>query len=90
MIDGPEPVVYHLATHSLLLALPAVVPAFLLVGIIMVIVVRDRRLGDDDDDLTNDDEPSDPPAGDGTGSVAPEPTENTTGDEADDPDHGAR
>ncbi|SIR99586.1 hypothetical protein [Williamsia sterculiae] len=45
-----------LATHSLLLALPAVVPAFLLVGIIVVIAVRDRRRhGDCDDDTDEDD-----------------------------------
>ncbi|GAA1908103.1 MAG: hypothetical protein INR72_07300 [Williamsia herbipolensis] len=37
-----------LATHSLLLALPAFVPAVLLVGVIVTVAVRDRRRGDDD------------------------------------------
>ncbi|WP_045821594.1 hypothetical protein [Williamsia herbipolensis] len=38
-----------LASHSLLLALPAFVPAVLLVGVIVFIAVRDRRRGDDED-----------------------------------------
>lgn len=37
-----------LATHSLLLALPAFVPAVVLVGVIVTVAVRDRRRGDDD------------------------------------------
>ena len=44
-----------LASHSLLLALPAFVPAVLLVGVIVVIAVRDRRRGDDPDDLDHTD-----------------------------------
>ncbi|GAA2056774.1 hypothetical protein [Williamsia deligens] len=39
-----------LASHSLLLALPAFVPAVLLVGVIVAIAVRDRRRGDDEGD----------------------------------------
>ena len=39
-----------LATHSLLLALPALVPAVLLVGVIVTVAVRDRRRGGDDDE----------------------------------------
>ncbi|MEH3154062.1 MAG: hypothetical protein PGN29_01485 [Gordonia paraffinivorans] len=35
------------ASHSLLLALPAFVPAVLLVGVIVTVAVRDRRRGDD-------------------------------------------
>jgi hypothetical protein len=39
-----------LATHSLLLALPAFVPAVLLVGVIVAVAVRDRRRDDDGDE----------------------------------------
>ncbi|MFC3962055.1 hypothetical protein [Nocardia jiangsuensis] len=37
-----------LADHSILLAIPAFLPAFALVGVVVFIAVRDRRAGDDD------------------------------------------
>ena len=46
-----------LASHSLLLALPAFVPAVLLVGVIVFIAVRDRRRGDDADPDPDSPEP---------------------------------
>lgn len=36
-----------LADHSVLLAVPAFLPAFLIAGVVIVIAVRDRRRGDD-------------------------------------------
>ena len=45
-----DPGVHHLATHPLVLALPAVIPAFLVVGVIVAIAIIDRRRGDDEDD----------------------------------------
>ncbi|MGU3293085.1 hypothetical protein [Williamsia sp. M5A3_1d] len=56
-----------LASHSLLLALPAFVPAVLLVGVIVFVAVRDRRRGDDEDD--------DPDAAAGTDSADTDPAE---------------
>lgn len=35
-----------LADHSILLAVPAFLPAFLIAGVVIVIAVRDRRRGD--------------------------------------------
>ncbi|MGW6036383.1 hypothetical protein [Gordonia terrae] len=76
--------VHHLATHPLVLALPAVIPAFLLVGVIVTIAILDRRRGDEDEDEDEDD-------GDaaGTGGVDhstdPDPTAPPTRNEADDP-----
>ncbi|WP_068271795.1 hypothetical protein [Aldersonia kunmingensis] len=43
-----------LATHSVILALPALIPALLVVGVVVVIAVRDRRRGDDDPADEND------------------------------------
>ncbi|MFT4201266.1 hypothetical protein [Gordonia sp. (in: high G+C Gram-positive bacteria)] len=40
----------YLADHSVVLALPAFVPAFIVVGVIVAMVVRDRRRGDDEHD----------------------------------------
>ncbi|MFT3899278.1 MAG: hypothetical protein QM728_03410 [Gordonia sp. (in: high G+C Gram-positive bacteria)] len=40
----------YLADHPLITAVPAFLPAFIVVGIIVALVVRDRRRGDDDDD----------------------------------------
>lgn len=74
------PAVHHLATHPLVLALPAVIPAFLLVGVIVTIVVLDRRRGDDEDQTEGGTE--------GTGAehtTRPDPTATTTRNEADDP-----
>ncbi|MEV0359834.1 hypothetical protein AB0H71_27640 [Nocardia sp. NPDC050697] len=43
-----------LADHSLLLAIPAFLPAFALVGVVVFIAVRDRRAGDDDTESTEE------------------------------------
>lgn len=45
-----------LADHSILLAIPAFLPAFLIAGVVLVIAVRDRRNGAD--------EPAPPPDAD--------------------------
>ncbi|MBM7417208.1 MULTISPECIES: hypothetical protein [Nocardiaceae] len=39
----PDPNVIYLADHSVVLALPAVIPALLIALVVIVIVVRDRR-----------------------------------------------
>lgn len=39
-----------LADHSILLAIPAFAPAFVVVGVVIWIVMRDRRRGDDDEE----------------------------------------
>jgi hypothetical protein len=38
-----------LADHSILLAIPAFAPAFVVVGVVIWIVMRDRRRGEDED-----------------------------------------
>lgn len=46
--------VSYLAHHSLLLALPALAPAFVVAGVVVYISVRDRRRGEtqsSDDEL---------------------------------------
>lgn len=48
MTDRSDGVVL-LADHSILLAVPAFLPAFLIAGVVVVIAVRDRRGGDDED-----------------------------------------
>ena len=40
----------HLADHTLLLALPALVPALIVAGVVLFVVLRDRRTPDDDTD----------------------------------------
>ena len=74
--------VHHLATHPLVLALPAVIPAFLLVGVIVTIAILDRRRGDEGEDEDDGDAA-------GTGGVDhstdPDPTAPPTRNEADDP-----
>lgn len=45
MTDRYDEVVI-LADHSVLLAIPAFLPAFLIAGVVLVIAVRDRRGGD--------------------------------------------
>ncbi|WP_238422552.1 hypothetical protein [Gordonia sp. 'Campus'] len=79
---SPEPSVVELATHPLILALPAVIPAFLLVGVIVVIAIADRRRGDDEDDdedaAEDRDETPDP--------AAASTTDPSIRDEADDPE----
>ncbi len=46
-----------LADHTLLLALPAFIPAVLVVGVVLFVAMRDRRRPDDDaDDEPHDDE----------------------------------
>ncbi|MHC3002678.1 hypothetical protein [Gordonia metallireducens] len=74
---GPDVVVHHLATHPLILALPAVIPAFILVGVIVAIAIHDRRRGDDEDTLDSE-SPTDP-----------DHTVPPTRNEADDPDREA-
>lgn len=37
----------YLADHTLLLALPALIPAVIVAGVVLFIAVRDRRQGDD-------------------------------------------
>ncbi|MBM7276248.1 hypothetical protein JTZ10_00620 [Gordonia rubripertincta] len=71
------PVVLHLATHPLILALPAVIPAFILVGVIIAIAIHDRRRGDDED------------SPDSAGPTDPDHTVPPTRNEADDPDREA-
>lgn len=39
----PAENVIYLADHSVVLALPALVPAFVIVGVVLFVVVRDRR-----------------------------------------------
>ncbi|WP_067656269.1 hypothetical protein [Nocardia harenae] len=45
-----------LADHSILLAIPAFLPAFALVGVVVFIAVRDRRAGDDESESTEENE----------------------------------
>lgn len=49
--------VEYVADHSALLALPAFAPALLVAGVIVVMVIRDRRKPDDpEDDADSTDE----------------------------------
>ncbi|MET8652286.1 MULTISPECIES: hypothetical protein [Nocardia] len=57
MIAG-EDHVDVLADHSVLLAIPAFLPALLVVGVVVFIAVRDRR-GDHDDERPDDAEDRD-------------------------------
>lgn len=59
-MTAPPDVIY-LADHTLLLALPALIPAVIVAGVVLFIAVRDRRQGDDGsvDDGSVDDEPTD-------------------------------
>jgi len=43
-----SPDVIYLADHTLLLALPALIPAVIVAGVVLFVAVRDRRRGDDD------------------------------------------
>lgn len=45
-MSAPPDVIY-LADHALLLALPALIPAVIVAGVVLFIAVRDRRQGDD-------------------------------------------
>ncbi|WP_027506371.1 hypothetical protein [Rhodococcus sp. UNC23MFCrub1.1] len=47
----PDPNVIYLADHSVVLALPAVIPAVLIALVVIVIVVRDRRAERAENDL---------------------------------------
>ena len=40
----------HLADHPLLFAVPVLVPTFVVVALVVLVVVRDRRQGGDDGD----------------------------------------
>ena len=42
-----EPTSLYLADHSVLLAIPAFAPAFVVAGVVIYIAVRDRRQGDE-------------------------------------------
>jgi hypothetical protein len=46
--------VLYLADHTLLLALPALIPAVIVAGVVIVIAVRDRRQGEDPHDSEGD------------------------------------
>ncbi|MEV0108502.1 hypothetical protein AB0H42_19490 [Nocardia sp. NPDC050799] len=46
-----------LADHSILLAVPAFLPAFLIAAVVIVVAVRDRRRGDDEEDPPSDPDP---------------------------------
>ncbi|MET0900607.1 MAG: hypothetical protein ABWY45_22055 [Mycobacterium sp.] len=48
--------VIYLADHTLLLALPALIPAVIVAGVVIVIAVRDRRGGDDEPEPTDNGE----------------------------------
>lgn len=39
----PPPDTVYLADHSVVLALPALIPAFVIVGVVLFVVARDRR-----------------------------------------------
>ncbi|MCR5979114.1 hypothetical protein GDN83_15475 [Gordonia jinghuaiqii] len=91
-----DPVVLHLATHPLVLALPAVIPAFLVVGVVIAIAIADRRRGDDDEDAGDDADAEDKNAedaggagedtpGDSARTTHPDPTDPANRNEADDP-----
>ncbi len=43
MSYGPAPEVVYLAHHSLVLAIPAFAPALIIVGVVLFVVLRDRR-----------------------------------------------
>jgi len=43
MSSGPAPEVVYLAHHSLVLAIPAFAPALIIVGVVLFVVLRDRR-----------------------------------------------
>ncbi|MFC8313275.1 hypothetical protein ACFUEJ_06590 [Gordonia sp. NPDC057258] len=85
-----DPGVHHLATHPLVLALPAVIPAFLVVGVIVAIAIIDRRRGDDEDDEDDEDDAAGRPGEAGRTAAEPaggdpDPTDPPTRNEADDP-----
>ncbi len=85
-----DPGVHHLATHPLVLALPAVIPAFLVVGVIVAIAIIDRRRGDDEDDEDDEDDAAGRPGEAGRTAAEPaggdpDSTAPPTRDEADDP-----
>jgi hypothetical protein len=42
-----QPDVVYLADHSVLLAIPAFAPAFIVAGVVIYIAMRDRRQGDE-------------------------------------------
>lgn len=48
-----------LADHSVLLAIPAFLPAFAVAGVVIFLAVRDRRRGDPDDTAPDDTAPGD-------------------------------
>ncbi|ART67494.1 hypothetical protein BTO20_01815 [Mycobacterium dioxanotrophicus] len=56
----------YLADHTLLLALPAFVPAVVVVGVIVYIARRDRRNPDTDDEPGDEDESRDTTGEDGS------------------------
>jgi len=44
----------YLADHTLLLALPAFLPAVVVVGVVLFVAMRDRRTADDGDEADSD------------------------------------
>lgn len=46
----------HLADHPLLFAVPVLVPTFVIVGLVALVVIRDRRRNPGPDDEDDEDE----------------------------------
>ncbi|MGA9870110.1 MAG: hypothetical protein WBQ44_03030 [Rhodococcus sp. (in: high G+C Gram-positive bacteria)] len=55
-MTAPENVIY-LADHSVVLALPALIPAFVIVGVVLFVVARDRRAERDEERIPPEDRP---------------------------------
>lgn len=53
-----HPGAVHLADHSLLLALPALAPAFVVAGVVVFVAVRDRRKADEEPEPDESDDDS--------------------------------
>ena len=51
-----DPHVHYLAHHWLILAGPAFVPAFLVVGVVLFLALKDRRSGDSSEQARTDDQ----------------------------------
>ncbi len=48
-VEGAADNVVYLADHSVVLALPALIPAFIIVGVVLYVVARDRKAERDED-----------------------------------------
>ncbi len=49
-----DPHVHYLAHHWLILAGPAFLPAFAVVGVVLYVALKDRRSADSSDETTTD------------------------------------